>query len=146
MSLQCKLAASSTHGDFEACVNLLQTCFTFALLSCQLCCKLADLQCKSAANLLQTKIASWVVANLTRGDFEACVNVLQTCFNLALLSCQICSKLADLQSKIAATFLQTKITIWVCNINSSISMDAFAVLFTYIKNLDFICITFGLPL
>ncbi|GBL98064.1 hypothetical protein AVEN_220125-1 [Araneus ventricosus] len=25
MSLQCKLAASSSHSDFEACVNLLQT-------------------------------------------------------------------------------------------------------------------------
>ncbi|GBM18921.1 hypothetical protein AVEN_1556-1 [Araneus ventricosus] len=38
---------------------------------------------------------------------------LQTCFTLALLSCQICCKLADLQSKIAATFLRTKIAIWV---------------------------------
>ncbi|GBN74375.1 hypothetical protein AVEN_73750-1 [Araneus ventricosus] len=59
MSLKCKLAASSSHGDFEACVNLLQTCITLALLSCEVCCKLADLQCKSAANLLQTKIAIW---------------------------------------------------------------------------------------
>ncbi|GBM32420.1 hypothetical protein AVEN_112834-1 [Araneus ventricosus] len=50
MSWQCKLAASSSHGDFEACVNLLQTCFTLALFSCQICCKLVDLQCKSAAN------------------------------------------------------------------------------------------------
>ncbi|GBM64857.1 hypothetical protein AVEN_157108-1 [Araneus ventricosus] len=40
---------SLTRGDFEAGVNLLQTCFTFALLSCQPCCKLADLQCKTAA-------------------------------------------------------------------------------------------------
>ncbi|GBO04333.1 hypothetical protein AVEN_150388-1 [Araneus ventricosus] len=53
------LTASSSHGDFEACVNLLQTCFTLALLSCQIFCKLAHLQCKSAANLLQTKIAIW---------------------------------------------------------------------------------------
>ncbi|GBM68816.1 hypothetical protein AVEN_67324-1 [Araneus ventricosus] len=59
MSLQCKPAASSSHGDSEACVNLLQTCFTLALLSCQTCCKLADLQCRSAASLLQTKIAIW---------------------------------------------------------------------------------------
>ncbi|GBN26812.1 hypothetical protein AVEN_111363-1 [Araneus ventricosus] len=36
-NLLCKLAASSSHGDFEACVNLLQTCFTLALLSCQAC-------------------------------------------------------------------------------------------------------------
>ncbi|GBN55899.1 hypothetical protein AVEN_82677-1 [Araneus ventricosus] len=60
MSLQCKLSASSSHGDFEDCINLLQTCFTLALLSYQICYKLADLQCKSAANLLQTKIAIWV--------------------------------------------------------------------------------------
>ncbi|GBN54035.1 hypothetical protein AVEN_108666-1 [Araneus ventricosus] len=53
MSLQCKLEASSSHGDFETCVNLLQTCLTLALLSCQICCKLAD--------LLQTKIAIWDV-------------------------------------------------------------------------------------
>ncbi|GBM21293.1 hypothetical protein AVEN_149875-1 [Araneus ventricosus] len=48
--VQCKLVASLSHGDSEACVNLLQTCFTLALLSCQTCCKLADLQCKFAAN------------------------------------------------------------------------------------------------
>ncbi|GBN22148.1 hypothetical protein AVEN_61089-1 [Araneus ventricosus] len=28
-----KLAASSSYGDFEACVNLLQACFTLAHLS-----------------------------------------------------------------------------------------------------------------
>ncbi|GBL85203.1 hypothetical protein AVEN_222692-1 [Araneus ventricosus] len=63
MSLRFRLDASSSHGDFEACVNLLQTCFTLALLSCQICCKLADLQCRSAANLLQTKIAIWEAIN-----------------------------------------------------------------------------------
>ncbi|GBN55892.1 hypothetical protein AVEN_43198-1 [Araneus ventricosus] len=59
MSLQCKLAASSSHGDFEASVNLLQACFTLAQLSWQICRKLTDLQCKSAANLLQPKMAIW---------------------------------------------------------------------------------------
>ncbi|GBM30663.1 hypothetical protein AVEN_203326-1 [Araneus ventricosus] len=39
--------------------KLALTCFTLALLSCQIYCKLADLQCKSAASLLQTKIAIW---------------------------------------------------------------------------------------
>ncbi|GBM29229.1 hypothetical protein AVEN_161090-1, partial [Araneus ventricosus] len=39
-----KFAASSSRGDFEACVNLLQTCFTLALLSRQTCYKLADLK------------------------------------------------------------------------------------------------------
>ncbi|GBL78899.1 hypothetical protein AVEN_48876-1 [Araneus ventricosus] len=48
-----KLAASSSYGDFKACVNLLQACFTLVVR------KLADLQCKSAANLLQTKITIW---------------------------------------------------------------------------------------
>nr|GBM87886.1 hypothetical protein AVEN_58801-1 [Araneus ventricosus] len=60
-----QLAANSSHVDFEACVNLLQTCFTLALLSCQICCKLADLQCMSAANLLQTKIAIWAILQVS---------------------------------------------------------------------------------
>ncbi|GBL90192.1 hypothetical protein AVEN_130316-1 [Araneus ventricosus] len=34
------------------------------------------------------------------------------CFKLALLPCQTCCMLADLQSKIAATLLQTKIAVW----------------------------------
>ncbi|GBM33882.1 hypothetical protein AVEN_5924-1 [Araneus ventricosus] len=42
------------------------------------------------------------VANLTHGVFGACVNLLQACSKLALFPCQICCKLADLQSKIAA--------------------------------------------
>ncbi|GBO15048.1 hypothetical protein AVEN_25920-1 [Araneus ventricosus] len=57
-----KLAASSSYGDFEACVNLLQACFTLAHLSWQIFRKLADLQCKSAANLLQTKIVIWHIS------------------------------------------------------------------------------------
>ncbi|GBM34217.1 hypothetical protein AVEN_60561-1 [Araneus ventricosus] len=69
MSLQCKLAASSAHGDFEVCFNLLQTCFTLALLSCQTCCKLADLQCMSAASLLQTKIAIWGIMQGTLSEW-----------------------------------------------------------------------------
>ncbi|GBL97003.1 hypothetical protein AVEN_254061-1 [Araneus ventricosus] len=35
-------------------------CFTLALLSCQTCCKLADLQCKFEASLMPTKITIWV--------------------------------------------------------------------------------------
>ncbi|GBM62911.1 hypothetical protein AVEN_11366-1 [Araneus ventricosus] len=31
---------SSSYGDFEACVNLLQACFILAHLSWQICCKL----------------------------------------------------------------------------------------------------------
>ncbi|GBN72153.1 hypothetical protein AVEN_153186-1 [Araneus ventricosus] len=45
-----QLAASSSYGDFEACVNLLQACFTLAYLSLQIFRKFADLQCKCAAN------------------------------------------------------------------------------------------------
>ncbi|GBM58090.1 hypothetical protein AVEN_164279-1 [Araneus ventricosus] len=45
-----RVAASSSRGDFKVCVNLLQACFTLAFLSCQPCCKLADLQCKFDAN------------------------------------------------------------------------------------------------
>ncbi|GBO16269.1 hypothetical protein AVEN_74750-1 [Araneus ventricosus] len=55
-----KLAASSSRGDFEACVNLLQACFTLAVLSCQPFCKLTDLQWKLAGSLMQTKIVIWV--------------------------------------------------------------------------------------
>ncbi|GBL92666.1 hypothetical protein AVEN_119067-1 [Araneus ventricosus] len=50
MSLQCQLAASSSYGDFEACVNLLQACCTLVVTNLQTC----------SANLLQTKIAIWV--------------------------------------------------------------------------------------
>ncbi|GBO24981.1 hypothetical protein AVEN_59398-1 [Araneus ventricosus] len=42
MQACCKLAASSSYGDFEACVNLLHACFTLVV-----------------TNLLQTKIAIW---------------------------------------------------------------------------------------
>ncbi|GBN52919.1 hypothetical protein AVEN_10619-1 [Araneus ventricosus] len=47
MSLQFKLAASSSHGDFEACVNLFHTCtpvvsnlLQACRFSVQVCCKL----------------------------------------------------------------------------------------------------------
>ncbi|GBL86059.1 hypothetical protein AVEN_89108-1 [Araneus ventricosus] len=53
MSLQCKLAASSSYGDFEACVNLLQACFTLVVTNLQ-----------KAANLLQTKTAIWAMEYL----------------------------------------------------------------------------------
>ncbi|GBN34128.1 hypothetical protein AVEN_164506-1 [Araneus ventricosus] len=48
-----KLAASSSYGDFEACVNLLQACFTFTLvvINLQKACRLAvQVCCKLAAN------------------------------------------------------------------------------------------------
>ncbi|GBM80475.1 hypothetical protein AVEN_135174-1 [Araneus ventricosus] len=47
-NLQCKLAASSSYGDFEACVNMLQACCTLVKnlqkacrLAVQVCCKFA---------------------------------------------------------------------------------------------------------
>ncbi|GBN70348.1 hypothetical protein AVEN_196073-1 [Araneus ventricosus] len=39
-NLQCKLAASSSYGDFEACVNLLQACFTLVVTNFQKTCRL----------------------------------------------------------------------------------------------------------
>ncbi|GBM65178.1 hypothetical protein AVEN_130577-1 [Araneus ventricosus] len=45
MSLQCKLAASSSYGDFEACVNLLQACFTLVVTNLQKACKFAVQVC-----------------------------------------------------------------------------------------------------
>ncbi|GBN49929.1 hypothetical protein AVEN_143517-1 [Araneus ventricosus] len=56
-----EFASSSSYGDLEACVNLLQACFTLALLSCHSCSKIADFQCKLAASLMQTKIAIWAL-------------------------------------------------------------------------------------
>ncbi|GBL89831.1 hypothetical protein AVEN_179604-1 [Araneus ventricosus] len=50
-SLQCKLAASSSYGDFEACVNLLQACFTLVVTNLQKACRFAvHVCCKFAAN------------------------------------------------------------------------------------------------
>ncbi|GBL60912.1 hypothetical protein AVEN_136774-1 [Araneus ventricosus] len=45
MSLQFKLAASSSYGDFEACVNLLQACFTLVVTNLQKACRLAVQVC-----------------------------------------------------------------------------------------------------
>ncbi|GBM51246.1 hypothetical protein AVEN_73856-1 [Araneus ventricosus] len=45
-SLQCKLALqSSSYGDFEACVNLLQACFTLVVTNLQKACRLAVQVC-----------------------------------------------------------------------------------------------------
>ncbi|GBN82473.1 hypothetical protein AVEN_2909-1 [Araneus ventricosus] len=43
-SLQCKLAASSSYGDFEACVNLRQACFTLVVTNLQKASRLSLLQ------------------------------------------------------------------------------------------------------
>ncbi|GBM42461.1 hypothetical protein AVEN_139895-1 [Araneus ventricosus] len=45
-----------------------------------------------------------------------------TCFKLALLQCETCCKLADLQSKITATLLQTRISIWVIPTRHTLSI------------------------
>ncbi|GBO33804.1 hypothetical protein AVEN_104844-1 [Araneus ventricosus] len=46
-----KLAASSSYGDFEACVNLLLACFTLVVTNLQKACSLAvQVCCKFAAN------------------------------------------------------------------------------------------------
>ncbi|GBN01963.1 hypothetical protein AVEN_166583-1 [Araneus ventricosus] len=44
-NLQCKLAASSSYGDFEACVNLLQACFTLVVTKLQKDCRFAVQVC-----------------------------------------------------------------------------------------------------
>ncbi|GBN26485.1 hypothetical protein AVEN_61559-1 [Araneus ventricosus] len=67
------------------------------------------------------------MTNLTRGDFEACINVLQTCFKLTDLQSKIaailfqayrfaeqdCCKLVSSLQICRARLLQTKIAIWV---------------------------------
>ncbi|GBN74034.1 hypothetical protein AVEN_18034-1 [Araneus ventricosus] len=46
-----KLAASSSYGDFEACVNLLQASCTLVVTNLQKACRLAvQVCCKFAAN------------------------------------------------------------------------------------------------
>ncbi|GBM55552.1 hypothetical protein AVEN_105084-1 [Araneus ventricosus] len=49
-----------------------------------------------------------------------------TCLKLAVLPCQTCCKLADFQSKIAATVLQTKtkIAIWVSAVEEDLPINA----------------------
>ena len=59
IDLHDKLAASLGYGDFGACVNLLQSWNELTDLSCWTCGKFAGLQIKTAANLLQVKIAIW---------------------------------------------------------------------------------------
>ncbi|GBN51267.1 hypothetical protein AVEN_58626-1 [Araneus ventricosus] len=46
-----KLPASSSYGDFETCVNLLQACFTLVVTNLQKACRFAvQVCCKFAAN------------------------------------------------------------------------------------------------
>ncbi|GBO21702.1 hypothetical protein AVEN_140993-1, partial [Araneus ventricosus] len=58
------------------------------------------------------QVAQFNIASLPYGDFEACDNSLETCYELAVLPCPTCCKLGDLQRKTSATLLQTKIAIW----------------------------------
>ncbi|GBN11523.1 hypothetical protein AVEN_137790-1 [Araneus ventricosus] len=51
MQASGKLAASSSYGDFEACFNLLQACFTLVVTNLQKACRFAvQVCCKFAAN------------------------------------------------------------------------------------------------
>ncbi|GBL76680.1 hypothetical protein AVEN_53378-1 [Araneus ventricosus] len=69
-NLHNKFITNLSHGDFEVCVNLLQSCYEFVVLSCGTCCKLADLHRKTAATLLQIKIAIWEwLKSINRADF-----------------------------------------------------------------------------
>ena len=43
------------HGDFGACVNLLQSCYELADLSCRTCCKFPELQCKVCRKFAASK-------------------------------------------------------------------------------------------
>ncbi|GBN67112.1 hypothetical protein AVEN_1427-1 [Araneus ventricosus] len=57
MSFQGKLAASSSYGDFEACANLLQACFTLVVTNLQKACRLAVQVCCKLKLLSRT----WVL-------------------------------------------------------------------------------------